>query len=1021
MADVAATGDEEPKDHSTSEIIEESTDYTNSAGNDADKVQENEIPSQENHDANIISKGESGESTGGDKFQVNFSLSIDSQLLQIQDFMVKHHQEVASAPLKDYSKLEELKQWLSEAVKVYQNCVNHAKELSSKIGEVRSIVSNFRTSISGKIEHEGLKSWLSKEAGSQDCNEIAEEKSVLSWAASVKSDIAKVAVELAEANELAGQAASEAADAAIAADTALKEAKNAAKAAAEAAKAAEEKARADEEARIREEEKRKKKEEEERKKREEEEKKRKELESIKGTPEEIERQKEEEERKRQEAERRDPNNWPLFTYRYNEEQIDFDLGIMAVVRSMPWTMDPDDEESLQCKKLNQLDSTLTIAENEELVSNIVEIVPSSEKVVFKFEEPLAVAIPHCAQKVSSRELAVKYLETGKDKWRELPSQEIILQDLREAKFVQCRLKTFGQFAVVTRLKLDRLVPNKKDGKMSSTVDQRLVLHCRPGTVPSTATFGLQVQPVDSFAISELKVRLSEDCGPLLTCSPIVRFQCSTSKFKKPIQVTIPCPPNPKAKRPQTARPKEKEGKSTRPSSAFSLGLKQKAEDDDLEDTVFLLTRTEGDEGWIVMADIDISESKKKDAVIFEITKPYDRFMALRLKHGAGGMKAQKLANLIETALQKRTVRAVLRQKSDDPSDVSLQCLAANKIDKALRKMTEEGFDDGPPASKDLVLTEGQELFLRFRGNIQCEDEEEILNFCFNSQLKSGVNIYVTEIDKFAQKSLDCYRGFVQVYTKGMIKQIIKKENEDRDAVGGKSGPKEEVTWVMGDILLCELLVSLPKPEPEAPKPLVQKAPVTFIPDGPVDESVLRNIATDLGDEWKKVAHILNIRKSRVQAILRNNVNSDNEVAIYDMLITWAKKVPRSMDKVELLGKALTSAGRPDLAYIVYEHDDEYRQKRAEDIKDNILRKAFIKICQDSQVHANYVKLSRQLKVTDEQLKNIEGEYDGMREKIFQILVKWRENLGPRAELLLLVKALRRIRLLELSEQVQLVG
>ena len=59
------------------------------------------------------------------------------------------------------------------------------------------------------------------------------------------------------------------------------------------------------------------------------------------------------------------------------------------------------------------------------------------------------------------------------------------------------------------------------------------------------------------------------------------------------------------------------------------------------------------------------------------------------------------------------------------------------------------------------------------------------------------------------------------------------------------------------------------------------------------------ILPELGEEWKKLAHYLSVRRIRIQAIMRNNVNKDNESAIYDMLLTWAKKVPRSVNKVKL--------------------------------------------------------------------------------------------------------------------------
>ena len=67
---------------------------------------------------------------------------------------------------------------------------------------------------------------------------------------------------------------------------------------------------------------------------------------------------------------------------------------------------------------------------------------------------------------------------------------------------------------------------------------------------------------------------------------------------------------------------------------------------------------------------------------------------------------------------------------------------------------------------------------------------------------------------------------------------------------------------------------------------------------PITDDVLREISGDLGDEWKKLAHVLNVKKVRIQAIMKKNIAEEkDEEAKYDMLITWAKKVPRGLNKV----------------------------------------------------------------------------------------------------------------------------
>ena len=56
-----------------------------------------------------------------------------------------------------------------------------------------------------------------------------------------------------------------------------------------------------------------------------------------------------------------------------------------------------------------------------------------------------------------------------------------------------------------------------------------------------------------------------------------------------------------------------------------------------------------------------------------------------------------------------------------------------------------------------------------------------------------------EIDTFAQKGIDCYRGFGQVYTWGLVRRELLDDNK-----------KKVVKMEEGDLLLAEMLISLPK-------------------------------------------------------------------------------------------------------------------------------------------------------------------------------------------------------------------
>ena len=74
----------------------------------------------------------------------------------------------------------------------------------------------------------------------------------------------------------------------------------------------------------------------------------------------------------------------------------------------------------------------------------------------------------------------------------------------------------------------------------------------------------------------------------------------------------------------------------------------------------------------------------------------------------------------------------------------------------------------------------------------------------------------------------------------------------------------------------------------------------FLSSDILDNDYLRHISSSLGDEWKLVAQQLGVRRMRIQAIMRNNVTQSNDAVIYDTLATWAKRIPRSINKVRLL-------------------------------------------------------------------------------------------------------------------------
>ena len=152
-------------------------------------------------------------------------------------------------------------------------------------------------------------------------------------------------------------------------------------------------------------------------------------------------------------------------------------------------------------------------------------------------------------------------------------------------------------------------------------------------------------------------------------------------------------------------------------------------------------------------------------------------------------------------MKQREVQILLKQKTDSPGEVVVQCVNLQKVDRILRKLAEDGYEDGPEPSPELIMREGQQVMFDFRGNIE-NMTENLPRFVFNSHIRTKLTFDVRVIDKFAQKGIHCYRGFGQCFTKGLIPRDYVTE--------GDRGTKLNTVLEEGNILLCEMLISLPK-------------------------------------------------------------------------------------------------------------------------------------------------------------------------------------------------------------------
>ncbi|ELU16132.1 hypothetical protein CAPTEDRAFT_228009 [Capitella teleta] len=705
----------------------------------------------------------------------------------------------------------------------------------------------------------------------------------------------------------------------------------------------------------------------EKRKKEEHEKKQKEeadrLEKERKLQEEMERK--EEERKKEDARRgrlmKNPSvqdglepkaaaweSWPSFEYMV-EGPVGKEVGCM--VRADPQRFS---EGALKCSTVPQIDVDFKYELNEELVGNIIRLAYSNEDELIN--SPIQVAIPHCISRASaaSREAVIKARQDD-GSWKDLASNEVTFEGCKDMKFAQAELSVPTDLAVVSRFKRDFLVLGKRGGKVTSNVDTRVTFSTTKNTFKKNEHFVFQLQPVDSATMNAIK-QLPEGKG-LLTSSSIAAMEWESREFDGPVTMTLPVPPNPvKAKKAAAARA-AKEAKMKQPvgfpppmADAAPSGnpkkkkqTKQKSQqkqeddeedaepvkkvnttkwymgqygnsDDDENDLLYFVQKLSNGK-WQVKENFGLDQIKL-DIVQMDLFNPYPKFIVLRTRTNLDGREAQKIAELIEERLSQRIVQSILKQRADDLCDICMQIVPVAKQEKTIKALEDEGYEEGPGAGKEVSLHEGDVLEVTFRGNIKSYDNKK-REIIFNSQLTNRASFSVVEVDKYLQKNYQVYRGFVQLER---VETVTHKAKRNDD------GTEEEPLVEVVRHLVSDHLVSIPK-DSEQPCTLNRVQPVLVQTDGPINEQFLRNLSANLGDEWQKLAHYLNVKKVRLQAIIRdaNSRNQGNdETCKYEMLMTWVKKVPRGINKVEILQSALSKSCREDLAAELADLDKELR-------------------------------------------------------------------------------------------------
>lgn len=146
-------------------------------------------------------------------------------------------------------------------------------------------------------------------------------------------------------------------------------------------------------------------------------------------------------------------------------------------------------------------------------------------------------------------------------------------------------------------------------------------------------------------------------------------------------------------------------------------------------------------------------------------------------------------------------------RSDNPFDTRLEVAPVSRINKVIKHLNEDGFEDGPDPSQIVGVCEGDIIEINFRGNIQNNSSVKCPKFVYNSNLPSSTEFFLSEVDQYLQRNFHVFRGVVEVYR---VQYVV----PDKKTVARKESVLDENSFCVRKekkkILICEIPITIPK-------------------------------------------------------------------------------------------------------------------------------------------------------------------------------------------------------------------
>ncbi|XP_052590926.1 death domain-containing protein 1 isoform X2 [Peromyscus californicus insignis] len=504
-------------------------------------------------------------------------------------------------------------------------------------------------------------------------------------------------------------------------------------------------------------------------------------------------------------------------------------------------------QQLDCQIINSM-SSFIVSANEELVSNVIAVECSDKEKKIPF--PVCIAIPFKASyKGSYRDILVKMTDTN--------------------------------------FQSSYLTPSSLEGMRGTSY---------------------KIQPVDPSLVSYLKAH-QDSSYSVQSTSPLIHIQHpSTHSFQKPVTVFLPCSPLPEKKNLESEkdhrRPESATVHRSLPTPLYFNRTKSasiRKPGNNACETLKLVGFRSRDSGWFGIDDV-VVRTVQNGLVSFELCEHLERFIVLHLSSTADNSHLVSFVKSLEEASLSTTACIVLSHQKDNPHRVVILVVPSKELNLVLKNLRSEGFGGLPESSRHFQVREGEQLLLRFTGNIfgssNGKDYGKDYKVIFHLQRKPRLELHIKEVDEFGNYSCPHYKGTIVVYKVPREKIVPNLDQSLHEN--------------LYQLPVCKLPLKLPKHEKVISRPQSTKR-VSTDPLEALWDNLLHWLAEELSEEGVEVLTTsLPLRRSTVQLIKLKHPDDLTE-QIHELLCFWKRSLPTSMDKIRLLARHLRKLGRCDLA------------------------------------------------------------------------------------------------------------